>query len=477
MSKKYLLIMLLLCISLVNAIPRDYCIYLNASGTPDWWCVTNSTKNVTNYVYNTTTNNYTTVNNFTTINNYTTVNNFTTNETKYLKNFTVKDIGGQVTHTICLENTSCFNTTFTDSTGSNNYVTAISFSNDTGNITLNLDRDGLSSLNATFNFNSFLSYFNGYYINSSSAINVCSIYNETNYINSQISNVSLNMSNLNSSNWLNFAKYTDWYNTDQQVIALTSANISTIGRVTNLESVKLNTSQFLMGKYYNILYDCESVTAGYTMSPFVPTAISAGTGTLDNSNGSEMPGVCLLSGLTGAGSGFSMQISGATTYVLGSDYFFLSKIKMSSSNFSNNFTSQANITYARAGFVDVFTAGAVVDGLFFNITQMSPSEFVVYGQNVNNSVNNLTLTNYTVLNNTWYTYMIYVNSPLNVSYKIYDINNNLVWSEDKYGQVPTTIARATSSAVLTWHFGNFSATRPMMYIDYINVGVNKALNR
>ena len=61
---------------------------------------------------------------------YNITNNITTNETKYVKNFTVTDVGSTITHTLCLANDTCYSTAFTDSTGTdnNNYVTAIAFS-------------------------------------------------------------------------------------------------------------------------------------------------------------------------------------------------------------------------------------------------------------------------------------------------------------------------------------------------------------
>jgi len=49
--------------------------------------------------------------------NITTTYNYSVNESRYVVNFTVDDVGSTITHTLCLANDTCYSTAFTDSSG------------------------------------------------------------------------------------------------------------------------------------------------------------------------------------------------------------------------------------------------------------------------------------------------------------------------------------------------------------------------
>jgi hypothetical protein len=207
-----------------NAYATDVCWYLNASGSLGWTCVTNMTRtiNVTNNNNFTTINNITTINNFTTINNitnnitiyngtttnvtynitvyngtntnvtYNITNNYTTNETKYIVNFTVVDTG-TVTHTICLFNGTCYQTSFSDSTGSNNYPTSVDLTTTTTNLSIDIARNGLSSITDSVDLSTTYLLLTLYSADNSS------VWSRLNTLSSLITNLQLNITNLNTS--------------------------------------------------------------------------------------------------------------------------------------------------------------------------------------------------------------------------------------------------------------------------------------
>lgn len=97
--------------SLVDDLPNGSIIPLSSLCTAtNGLCNSTGGTNITTYVNIT--------NNITTYVNNTITNNITVNESRYVLNFTVSDVGSMVTHTLCLANDTCFSTAFTDSEGS-----------------------------------------------------------------------------------------------------------------------------------------------------------------------------------------------------------------------------------------------------------------------------------------------------------------------------------------------------------------------
>jgi len=136
--------------------------------------------------------------------------------------------------------------------------------------------------------------------------------------------------------------------------------------------------------YYYRNTGFESVTAGYN-EPWVPTAIASGT-TAVGIGAYNHPATATMSCGTPANSGYAYQISGASTYLLGANYVTVGSFKVGRTGiFFNSSNLTANDTYIRFGFMDVFTVGAVTDGVYFNIshneieTYRRRATFIEYG--------------------------------------------------------------------------------------------------
>lgn len=230
--------------------------------------------------------------------------------------------------------------------------------------------------------------------------------------------------------------------------------------------------------YYYRNTGFESVTAGY-LDPWVPTAIAGGTSAV-GVGAYNHPGTATLSSGTAANSGYAYQISGASTYLLGPNYVTVGSFKVGRTGvFFNSSNLTANDTYVRFGFMDVFTVGAVTDGVFFNISHNETNlTDNIYARGVarNNSIENLTATRYTLLNNTWYTYMIYINSNTLATFSIYNESQNLVWNDTVTSRIPTTTGRETSHGLVAWREGNTTA-KTLAVVDYISVGINASIIR
>jgi hypothetical protein len=229
-------------------------------------------------------------------------------------------------------------------------------------------------------------------------------------------------------------------------------------------------SLFSRGSYYK-MYDFESVTAGYT-TLWVPTAISSGTSALETVttlNYSAHPGVARVLSSTTASSGYAYQITGASTYRLDQGYY-TSLVVM-----PNNKT--INYTEIRFGFQDVFTSGAVTDGVFINISQVSSGTWNMFGIARNNSVQTKTTTNYSSTgNSTWYAMDIYIYSPTNATFRIFSESGTLLWTDSVATNIPTTAGRETSHGIVAYAVGGTTAQILALY-DVVTIGINKTITR
>ncbi|MGV8150904.1 MAG: hypothetical protein ACP5NV_04200, partial [Candidatus Woesearchaeota archaeon] len=225
-------------------------------------------------------------------------------------------------------------------------------------------------------------------------------------------------------------------------------------------------SELFTRKYYHREAMFESVTGGYN-EPWIGTAIASGTTALVAAENAEHPGMASMSTSTTASSGYSYQITGATTYLLGVNYTTRAVFKP--------LTKTGNVTYIRFGFQDSFTSTIPTDGVFFNITQNSSTTFTVRGHSRDNNAQANTATNYMMYNNTWYAAKIYVNNSTLATFEIYNATN-LLWSDTVTSNIPTGAGRQTSNGFIAYTIGGTTA-QLVSYIDYISVGVNRELQR
>jgi len=227
--------------------------------------------------------------------------------------------------------------------------------------------------------------------------------------------------------------------------------------------------------YYFSRYDFESVTAGYT-ERYVPTAITVGTSAVTVGLPNH-PGLVTISNGVPANSGYSYQFANADAYVLDNDYFTTLSVNISVNAVQQNASAPINGSQGKFGFIDIFTVADPVDGCFFNFSQNNLSYRYVYGVCKNNSIASRTVTNYTLLNNTFYTFMVYVHNKSNlVKFYVFNESDVLEWSDNVSSRISIVPARATSSGVNFWRSGNSSA-RVQATLDFISVGVNRTVNR
>lgn len=233
-----------------------------------------------------------------------------------------------------------------------------------------------------------------------------------------------------------------------------------------IQTTGLDLDDLFSRKYYFREAMFESVTTGYN-EPWIGTAIGAGTSALVAGTYNH-PGTASMSTSATASSGYSWQITGATTYLLGADYTTQVTFKPA--------TKWGNGTVIRFGFQDIFTnIGKPVDGCFFNISQNDTTTFMGQAINMNNSVASISITNFTLQNNTWYNLRLYVINNTHVYYR-FGNETELLWSEVVEGRVPTLTGRETSSAYVAGTIGGTVAAI-VSYMDYISVGINRTITR
>jgi len=252
-------------------------------------------------------------------------------------------------------------------------------------------------------------------------------------------------------------------------------NVSTICTSTNGlcgggSSPSLSVFKLLDGSYYYRNTGFESVTAVYTM-PWVPGAIASGTTALGVAT-SNHPGTATISANSVAlNSGYQYSITGTSTYLLSSNYMTAFSFKPIVIN------NVQNLTNIRYGFMDIFTVGAITDGVYFNITQIiNTNQLMVKGIARNNSVESQTTVPFNLTNNTWYTGIIYIYSPTLATFYIYNESEVLIWNDSVTTRIPTTNPRQTSHAFVGYRSGN-ATTQIISYLDYISVGINASIIR
>ena len=176
---------------------------------------------------------------------------------------------------------------------------------------------------------------------------------------------------------------------------------------------------------------------GTIESPFAGAAITGGTGfegggTITDTN---HPGTWLLQSVAAANSGYHIKLhtSGSSIYdlLIGGGERFTSV---------SEFLADAN-TISRFGFIDLFTAAAPVDGVYFYAAAN-----VVDGRTMSNSVGSVTGTTYTLTANTWYRFEISINAAANlVTYTIRLCSSGaILWTSTLNTNIPTGAGRFTS---------------------------------
>lgn len=218
------------------------------------------------------------------------------------------------------------------------------------------------------------------------------------------------------------------------------------------------------------LTDFYSVTAVYN-TPWVLGAIASGTAPLIAGEPNH-PGIVQFTSSTTASSGYTYNIAGATTYSLGGN----ETTQMTFRPYTK-LTTLVNLTNIKFGFTDVITGADAVDGVYFNITQLSTSnttlQVALIGSSNSARVTNISGT--TISNNTWYTAQIWINNTA--------LATGVIYNEDgtellrlTVSTVPNGASRQTSQSVLCWVNGGTTAVK-LCDVDYLSVGYFNPMRR
>ncbi len=166
---------------------------------------------------------------------------------------------------------------------------------------------------------------------------------------------------------------------------------------------------------------------------------------------------------TTASSGYSYQITGATTYLLGNgsgSVIIIAPIPKT-----------GNLTTCKLGFQDVFTASASVDGAFWNATQNSSTTFnwtpVMRTNNVEVRGSMVTFTANTAQ---YYKAEVYVINTTQIQYTLYNSSGTgqVLNQQLLNGTVPSVAGRETSHAAVCFVNGVTTA-QVLARLDYISV--------
>jgi hypothetical protein len=213
--------------------------------------------------------------------------------------------------------------------------------------------------------------------------------------------------------------------------------------------------------YYYKSYDFESVTAGI-MDPWAPAAISSGTTALIAGE-YKRPGLATVSSSTTASSGYSYQITGATTYLLGNGSGSVVIIAP--------IPKTGNATTCKLGFQDVFTIASAVDGAYWNASQNGTTLFNWTPVMRTNSVEvRGSLVSFSANVNQYIKAEVYVVNTTQIQYTLYNSSGTgqVLNQQLLNGTVPSVAGRETSHAAICFVTGATTA-QVMARLDYIGV--------
>lgn len=198
--------------------------------------------------------------------------------------------------------------------------------------------------------------------------------------------------------------------------------------------------------------------------PFTMGAISSGTTAARNGNATH-PGVVGFLTSTTASSGYYVATD-INAFLLNGSESYSAVLSVPSK------TGNVSITYA--GYIDVITAAASTDGVYFNITNVT-----VRCEQRNNGAPTLSQTNYNLTLNAWYVFSIDINSTVGVNCTIKDGETGVSlvsWNMTNPSTFPRLVGRETGAGITSAVRGGTTAQN-IVNIDYLEIGLNKTLYR
>lgn len=196
--------------------------------------------------------------------------------------------------------------------------------------------------------------------------------------------------------------------------------------------------------------------AGAGAFPYQLSALTGGTIAITSYR--NHPGVIQVSSAAGANSGYVIWAAQQTGILLsGKEHF---ELIFNPSSFTN--------VFHRFGFLDILTAIAVVDGVYFEYNGSG----VVTGKAANNSSYVTTSSSFTLSTGTWYRATIDINDDASiVAFRIYDMLGNILWGDYIITGIPTTAGRETGIASIIYN--TVGGVAQMVELDFILAGITR----
>jgi len=194
-----------------------------------------------------------------------------------------------------------------------------------------------------------------------------------------------------------------------------------------------------------------------TIEPWVNAAIASGT-FAGAAGTAKHPGVVTLLSSTSANSGHRVNLY-AEAFLLGGGEKTTGIFKV---------VTCAGTT-VRFGFHDTTSEADVNDGVYIEI-----AETTLTGKTANAGTRSTTATNYTITENTWYRFVIEVNSDATlITYSIYaDDSGTALWIDTLATNIPTGANRYCGQGIVATNSGTTALS--LVSLDYMDIALQNA---
>jgi hypothetical protein len=222
--------------------------------------------------------------------------------------------------------------------------------------------------------------------------------------------------------------------------------------------------------YLRMLEDDQCGVQTTTGEMWYGTAIDSGT-TTTSTGYMTHPCVRALRTSATANSGYALNIGITNLLLNGSESTDIIFNKVARTGVMN----KTNITM---GFQDSVTVANPTDGVYIGVRDLEAIGIVR-----SNNVQVNTSTNFTLIEGQWYRSRIEIINGTFARFYIYNSTNNtgggntnIVWTDTVTGTLPVGTSRQTGHGIKAWVVGG-TAAADIVYIDYMNIRINKILNR
>jgi len=254
-----------------------------------------------------------------------------------------------------------------------------------------------------------------------------------------------------------------------------AGNIMAESNFTVQQGNYLNASGYVIPngeRAYWTTLSCEfllSTNAASQCPGLVGSAISSGTSNVITGT-PDHPGIMDLRDSTTANGGYKIVTEITAFLINGSENstFVLNMVGGSG--------HVAGDTTARLGFFDTATSANPTDGCWLDFDSNATAN-KLYGKCDSNSVQTITASSYSFVNNTWYTATMDINQNANnVVYSLYSVTGSLLWTDNVTSMIPTNASRETGwGAIATQSTTDAGAS--LIDLDYMSLRIGRRLNR